>query len=54
MSFKTIADQFDLLNNLNDLTVLNLHNAILLADLVLIANDDGDEFFRLEIARGDP
>jgi hypothetical protein len=25
----------------------------LFADLILIANDDGDEFFRLEIALGD-
>jgi hypothetical protein len=49
--FKTFPDPFDGLNDLNGLYV---PNEILFADLIVIANDDGDEFFRLEIALGDP
>ena len=52
--FKTFPDPFDGLNNLNDLNGLNVPNKILFADLIVIANDDGDEFFWLEIALGDP
>ena len=52
--FKVFPDPFDGLNNLNDLNGLNVPNEILFADLIVIANDDGDEFFRLEIALGDP
>ena len=49
--FKTFPDPFDGLNNLNG---LNVPEEVLFADLIMIANDDGDEFFRLEIAFGDP
>lgn len=49
--FKTLPDPF---GGLNDLNGLNVPEEILFADLILIANDDGDEFFRLEIALGDP
>jgi len=52
--FKTFPDRFDGLNNLNDLNRSNVPEEDLFADLILIANDDGDEFFRLEIALGDP
>jgi hypothetical protein len=52
--FKTFLDPFDGLNNLNDLNGLNVPEEVLFADLILIANDDGNEFFRVEIALGDP
>ena len=54
-SFKPFkAFPFDGLNYLNDLNRSNVPEEDLFADLILIANDDGDEFFRLEIALGDP
>ena len=53
-SIKTVPEAFYGWNDWNNLNDWNFRLSILFADLILIANDDGDEFFRLEIALGDP